>query len=304
MKRFRKLLVGLDLTADGDRITTGSRKAAVQAQWLAAKTGAELTFLHSTYHDRFEDHQIVRLGPSEDGALELESLVREYSDAGVPTELVYSEERPWLAMIRRVLAGKNDLVVVAKRNESADDQRPIGSLSLKLLRKCPSPVWVVKPDHDLVHRLVIAATDLTEVGDLATEFGAYVAAAHDCDLQVLHAWQISFELQMEAAQLSDEELTARKKEIEEQAVGHIRGVLQPLGMTRNVGLHVLNDAPSRAILREVEESDPDVLVMGTLSRGGIAGFLVGNTAEKLLERVDCSLLTIKPDDFVSPVLPD
>jgi len=41
--------------------------------------------------------------------------------------------------------------------------------------------------------------------------------------------------------------------------------------------------------------------MGTISRAGIAGLLVGNTAERLLDQLDCSLLTVKPGDFVSPV---
>jgi universal stress protein E len=44
-------------------------------------------------------------------------------------------------------------------------------------------------------------------------------------------------------------------------------------------------------------------VMGTISRGGIPGVLVGNTAERLLPRLDCSLLTVKPEDFVCPVEP-
>jgi hypothetical protein len=29
--------------------------------------------------------------------------------------------------------------------------------------------------------------------------------------------------------------------------------------------------------------------------------LVGNTCEKILDQVDCSMLAIKPDDFVSPL---
>jgi hypothetical protein len=33
----------------------------------------------------------------------------------------------------------------------------------------------------------------------------------------------------------------------------------------------------------------------------VAGLLVGNTAERMLDRVECSLLTIKPEGFVSPV---
>jgi universal stress protein E len=44
------------------------------------------------------------------------------------------------------------------------------------------------------------------------------------------------------------------------------------------------------------------LVMGTMSRGGIPGLLIGNTAEKVLYRANCSVLTLKPDGFKSPVL--
>jgi len=60
-------------------------------------------------------------------------------------------------------------------------------------------------------------------------------------------------------------------------------------------------APTKAILRVVEGVHPDLVVMGTIARGGIAGMLVGNTAERLLQRLDCSLLTVKPADFVCPV---
>jgi nucleotide-binding universal stress UspA family protein len=45
----------------------------------------------------------------------------------------------------------------------------------------------------------------------------------------------------------------------------------------------------------------DAIVMGTVCRSGIAGFFIGNTAEEVLQRVDCSVLTVKPDGFVSPI---
>jgi hypothetical protein len=45
--------------------------------------------------------------------------------------------------------------------------------------------------------------------------------------------------------------------------------------------------------------------MGTVARTGIAGLLIGNTAEAILEQVQCSVLAVKPPGFVSPVkLPD
>ena len=47
-----------------------------------------------------------------------------------------------------------------------------------------------------------------------------------------------------------------------------------------------------------------LIVMGTVSRSGVAGLLIGNTAEEILRQVDCSVLTVKPDGFVTPVTLD
>ena len=41
--------------------------------------------------------------------------------------------------------------------------------------------------------------------------------------------------------------------------------------------------------------------MGTVSRTGIAGLIIGNTAETILRSVRCSVLAVKPEGFVSPV---
>jgi hypothetical protein len=41
--------------------------------------------------------------------------------------------------------------------------------------------------------------------------------------------------------------------------------------------------------------------MGTVCRTGIPGFFIGNTAEKILDEVDCSVLTVKPEAFQTPV---
>ena len=54
--------------------------------------------------------------------------------------------------------------------------------------------------------------------------------------------------------------------------------------------------PALAAANEIE-----LIVMGTVSRTGIAGLLIGNTAEKVLRQVDCSVLTVKPEGFITPV---
>ena len=56
------------------------------------------------------------------------------------------------------------------------------------------------------------------------------------------------------------------------------------------------------IVRCSQDIDADVIVMGTLARTGVPGMLIGNIAERVLRQSRCSLLTIKPQRFVSPVL--
>jgi nucleotide-binding universal stress UspA family protein len=41
--------------------------------------------------------------------------------------------------------------------------------------------------------------------------------------------------------------------------------------------------------------------MGSMSRSGIAGFVLGNTAEEMINQLDCSVITLKPDSFKSPI---
>ncbi|MDF5010076.1 universal stress protein, partial [Vibrio parahaemolyticus] len=41
--------------------------------------------------------------------------------------------------------------------------------------------------------------------------------------------------------------------------------------------------------------------MGTLARTGISGYVIGNTAENILQSINCSLVALKPDGFVSPI---
>jgi nucleotide-binding universal stress UspA family protein len=44
--------------------------------------------------------------------------------------------------------------------------------------------------------------------------------------------------------------------------------------------------------------------MGTVARTGIPGFIMGNTAETILNQIDASVLAIKPPGFGTPVTLD
>ncbi len=298
MRRFQNILVGIDLNMAGDAISEGSRRAALQAEWLARKTGASLTLLHSTWADLYEESECLRRGLSAAGTQALDDLARDYRANDVPVQILTVEGRVWVEMIQRCNRGDNDLIIVARRNDAGMGR--LGSVSRKLMRKSPVPVWVVKPDAPMVHRRIMAATDQSEVGDLAVELGASIASLSDCGLDVVHAWQVPLSVQMSES-FAEERVKETLAELQSGAERHINNLLASLPDKPKAQLHVGRDAPSRAITQGVEVLQPELLVMGTVSRTGVAGLLMGNTAEKVLDQVDCSLLTIKPKGFVSPI---
>ena len=57
-------------------------------------------------------------------------------------------------------------------------------------------------------------------------------------------------------------------------------------------IHIDRGDPLETILMEAENLDVDLIIVGTIARTGIKGRIIGNTAEKLLDKVKCDLLTL------------
>ena len=66
-------------------------------------------------------------------------------------------------------------------------------------------------------------------------------------------------------------------------------------------IHLPHGTPSEKIHEVATDIEADLIVLGTVCRTGVAGFLIGNTAEQLLSRIDCSVLALKPEGFQTPI---
>ena len=303
MKKLKRILVGLDLSPDGKRLSIGSSCALEEARALAVEYGAEVLLLHSTHGAEFVDPltshaAIVSMGGTPEGRAALDGACERLAKSGVKSELELTDERPLAAFVGRAKSGAADLVVVGKRAEEYGDSRHLGSFSIQLLRYCPGPVLVVPPRPGVDKGPVLAATDLSEVGAAATRIGAELARVRGVPLHVVHAYQLPFELIHAASREPREAHQAKLARLKSDTQTAIR---EGLGGAQ-ADLHVACSTPTRAIQAAIELVHPSVLVMGTVSRGGVPGLLFGNTAERILPRVDCAILAVKPDDFVSPIV--
>ncbi|MEM9600400.1 MAG: universal stress protein, partial [Pseudomonadota bacterium] len=68
--------------------------------------------------------------------------------------------------------------------------------------------------------------------------------------------------------------------------------------------HIVKGRARADIPALAERVDADLIVMGTVGRVGMPGFLIGNTAESILGAINCSVLALKPEGFETPVKVD
>ena len=70
-----------------------------------------------------------------------------------------------------------------------------------------------------------------------------------------------------------------------------------------VHLHLTWGTPWQEVDRLAQHLNIDLIALGTVGRSGLKGVLLGNTAERILSICNCSILAVKPADFVSPIGP-
>ena len=203
-------------------------RAVKQARWLAERVGSHVTLVHSRANDEFWDAEangyVVRpnAAPTVDEQA-LEQLAADFEERNIRTAVVSVIEDAWLAITRLVFQEEADLVIVGKRTRAGDDVRKIGSVTNKLLRKCPCAVWAVDPGSDPNPKTVLAATDLSAVGRRVVEVAASLVAGYRSQLHVVHAYQLPITVQMEGAQAREEFDNQTRFEAAEEIEGQLRG---------------------------------------------------------------------------------
>lgn len=309
---FERILVASDFSPPAEA-------AFQQAVWLTRKTGAAITLAHSL---PTRGSSTSETGPKMDLFLDLlvnegESLedfeaeaIREANAklrrqaeriAGsieIQTKVYLGE--PYAEVTYAVQRESYDLVLAGTRGLAPWEQFLVGSTAKRLIRKCPSSVWVVKAEHVGTPKVVLAATDFSEVSFKSATQGLWLAQQANAEFHLLHI--------VDSTDVPPDLISRVPKgsslqhEINEEASKRMNDFLDSLRVDRSqVQVHLTWGTPWREIRRIAKFQAADLIVMGTVGRSGIEGLLLGNTADKVLDTCDCSILTVKPDGFASPI---
>lgn len=314
MNQFKKILVGVNLTASDNKLSgvlsPPTEEAVERGLRLAEKSGAELCF--ATVLDAGDTAERLIHDAREEGvnifdeahAL-LNPLVERAKLRGVTAEVRVLMGKGWIKLIREVLKFHYDLVVIGTRHEGLMDRILFGSTAIKLLRKCPCPVWVAKPSEGRGLSSVLVAHDLRPVGRQALNLGVALARSYDLKLSVIHGVEHVSAADPAGIGIALPDADHLHKEARERIVMDLElaqdETKAPPQDRATVDITIVNGSPENAILKTIDENSVDLLIMGTIGRAGIRGVFTGNTAERLLPRLQCSLLAIKPDEFQCPI---
>ena len=309
----KQILVAVDFSES-------SVAALKQAVWLASRTGASITLAHvlQTLHSPVTseaDPKVdmltdlwMKAGESQE---EFEAAARKETDAKMRrmveqhADSIEVQTRIFIgsSFAEIVYAVKNeryDLVFAGTRGLAQWEQFLVGSTAKRLIRKCPSSVWVVKAEHVGQPKVVMAATDFSDVSFKAATEGLWIAQQADAEFHLLHV--VDSNDVPEDAICRIPKGSSLQQEINEEATKRMNAFLDSLSVDRaQLQVYLAWGTPWKEIRRVAKHQGVDLVVMGTVGRSGIQGLFLGNTAEKVLDSCDCSILTVKPDGFVSPL---
>lgn len=306
MNRFRNILL---LADEGDRRGPGLLRAAT----LARANGARLTVVEVVEP---LTPRLLLAAPSAqeaevaDRLQALDEAVAPFRAEGLDIETAAVVGKPFLELIRRVLYDGHDLVMKTARG-GMGSLSLFGSTALHLMRKCPCPVWIVPPGAPERYRRILAAIgpgpdadgdESAELDRTILQLASSLAEREGAELHVVHAWQMIGEQTLAGPrfQTGEREIARMAAEVCNDREDWIERLLGDTGNPA-AEIHLQKGDPTDIVVGTAARLPADLLVMGTVSRTGVAGLLIGNTAERVLSRVRTSVLSVKPSRFQSPV---
>ncbi|MBN1595158.1 universal stress protein [candidate division FCPU426 bacterium] len=240
----------------------------------------------------------------------LQKMIAPAKRQGLKVAASVKEGIPSVVLIQEVLRQRHDLVVVSAAARKGIEELIFGSIPSQLMRKCPCPVWVIKSTQKAFAR-IMAAVDpdpknrtKNKLNRKILDAAVAMASWEQSSLHVVHAWSSLPQMYLSHGHMSVDQKDilqlSHSIQLSQQQAFH--ALLAPYyRIWPRLKIHFIKGEPEGVIPRLAGRLKIDLVVMGTVVRTGVAGFIMGSTAEELLPRLNCSLLTLKPDGFRTPI---
>jgi universal stress protein E len=214
-------------------------------------------------------------------------MLAPYKESGlkISTDTYWTAD--WYAAVSRAAMRADADIVIKSTFRHGKLQRLLHSTSdFTIMRHSPSPVLLVREAKPSAGKLILAALDLesTDEGHIGLNNSV-----------MKHARELSeftgLPLHVIAATSRKPDLSHVLSGVEEQEGGVEVTLAHAFGV-EPANFHIVKGAAKNVIPAQAEHLRAQVVVVGVSARSGVKGVMVGTTAKKVLDKLDCDVLAV------------
>jgi universal stress protein E len=213
------------------------------------------------------------------------------------------------AVIRQVRKTKPDLVIAESHREGRLARLVLANTDWQLIRECPCPLWFVRSGELPRPLNVLVAVDprhthakpaklddrlMQAAGVIEDQLGARVSLVHAYETPASAVPGMMMEpIRLPLAPQRTREFVA--------GVNTAVGKLAAKYGVDSAQCAIREGVAHNVIPAEARSRRTDLLIMGAVSRSLLARPIIGSTAERVIDDVDCDVFVVKPAGFKSRV---
>ena len=207
--------------------------------------------------------------------VDLDRLAADLVERGIAVTTEVDWDNNWTRAVVRASKKRGADVVLKSSFKHSTGQRIFNRTSdWTLTRECLCPVMLVKEELEPVKPRVLAAVDICATNESYEQLNRNVIglsqrilSGHGAEVHYVNAFQ------------DFKGVPDRQALVEHCATDSER-------------VHIKLGKPYRVIADQAKRLDANLVVVGNSARSGISGALMGNTVEKVLDRVECDVLSV------------
>jgi universal stress protein E len=215
--------------------------------------------------------------------------------------------RPYEAIIAEVFSGSHDILIKGTRTHDVLESVIFTPTDWHLLRKSPCPVLLVKNESWPENANIIASVHVGSESDTHIDLN---------DRMVNQLKNLSERLDakpflVNAYPVTPANITIELPEFDpttytDAVRGHhltsMKALRQKHGLDEEQTI-VEQGLPEDVIPDVAARENAAMVILGTTGRTGLSAVFIGNTAEHVIDKINCDVLALKPNGYVSPLDP-
>ena len=270
-----------------------SNRALRQAGLLAQAGKAQLHILHVVDEDQPED--LVRMEKREATRLLVEQVASMPELRGVRCNPIVTTGHAFGGILRTAESVGPELIVMGQHRKQVLLDMFVGTTIERVVRGGRYPVLMVNNEAQRNYNRVVVPVDMSEAAANAMRVALAIGLMSEDTATILHAFSPMGKSKMISAGAHPTTIDEYVRSENERALAELSDFLvsNDLGNKRWI-LRAEEGSPMQVIGSAVSRTHPDLLVMGTNNRSGLARALIGSVTEEALRSLKVDILVVPP----------